>query len=170
MAWNYEKGCEEEMPYKYGSGLYTPPDYSSRPEILSVVLNWEKAEARVYCMRAMNRSPSYISWNDTARHAWRRLEEQMIGDTWDNNAKIPEFRRKYIEWLAKEVKIASDIGLCDPVSEESLPMLERIIAAGYRTLAKTAHPDLGGTDKDFRNLKIAKEQLDSMLAEVKDIL
>lgn len=47
---------------------------------------------------------------------------------------------------------------------------ERIIAKGFRELAKTEHPDTGGTEQRFRELRDAKRQLDRMMEEVGEIL
>lgn len=164
MAWNYERGCDEPKAYPIGSTLYTPPPW--KPETIRDVMNWEAAEARVrqYPQGTNIRQ----EWNEKATLLWKRLEAVVMG--WEKNAEIPEFRRRYMEWLAKEAGVEAEIGFVDEVSTEDLPMIERIIWEGFRKLAKTEHPDMGGTTDRFVALKNAKTQLDGILREVREVL
>lgn len=164
MAWNYEKSCDEPDAYKYGEGIYTPPAWSIGSKgFMQKVMYWEQAEARAVAYRNSTYADTYKA---NAINCWGALERAM---TWEDASKIPEFRRQYIEWLAKKKDVDYQMGFQD-VSEDSLPILQRIIAVGYRQLAKTAHPDLGGTVEDFNNLKTAKNQLDLVLKSLEDVL
>ena len=167
MAWNYEKGCEEPNPYSYNySGPYSSPQWDSN--ILCEAREWEMAEIKVAIARTLrSTTPGSLQVAiDGAIFACTKLESKML---WEDNLKIDEFRRKYMEWLAREGKLSHDIGL-SYVHEDQLPLMERIIAVGYRQLAKTTHPDLGGSTEDFNNLKEAKNQLILVLGTVKDVL
>lgn len=153
MAWNWEKGCEEETPYQFGGGIYTPPNWDKG--LGKLVLAWEKAEA----IAKRSKSKSY---EREAIKCWEALEAEMTLDS-------AQSRRDYLEWRARGKKLDSTMGF-KPVDEDSLPLLNRIVSVGYRTMAKTAHPDLGGSDEEFRSLKQAKVQLDTILKEVEGIL
>lgn len=86
---------------------------------------------------------------------------------WDKASQHEKFRRGYIEWLA------STDGVGDSLSDleiEQLPMIERIIARGYRELAKTEHPDVGGSEARFAALRKAKSQIDQVMREVGELL
>jgi hypothetical protein len=48
------------------------------------------------------------------------------------------------------------------VVDAKLPMMERIIQAGYRQLAMQNHPDKGGSGKMMQDINAAHEKLKSM--------
>lgn len=163
MAWNFEKGCEEERPYNNMLGsVHSPPMWG---KAWSAVQVWTQAEAWVDRSK-WGWAETKDNFNQQAILRWIQCEREIM---WDKNSEIPEFRRKYIDWLAREKNVSSEIGLTD-VDIESMPLLERVIAAGYKQLAKTAHPDLGGSQQEFLDLRNARTQLDRMLAEVGEIL
>jgi len=155
MAWNYEKDCDEEAPYQFGTGIYTPPTWN--PVLADLVRAWEKAEAQ--CVWSKNRPGVYTV---RAIQLWEELEAAMVQDT-------SKSRREYLEWLARGKNLDAQMGFRD-VEEKDLPLLNRIVNVGFRTIAKEVHPDLGGTDQQFMDLKQAKVQLDIILREMKDIL
>lgn len=162
MAWNYETGKEEPSPYTDPiGGIYSAPVYAAR--ISDQLFRWNKAETEAWYKR---KSTTAFLYTCAAIREWERLERVM---TWDDEATKAEFRRKYIEFLAKTDILDCDLGLKD-LDVDSLPILQRIIAVGYRQLAKTAHPDMGGTTEEFNELRQGKVQLDSILKEVKDLL
>lgn len=162
MAWNYEKGCEEPTAYKFGSQLYTPPNWGS--EAMGCAREWEKREARA---ASSKRLPTrHITDTAEAICAWENLERAM---NWQDVSKIPERRRQYLEWLAREEKVEVQMGFADVVDGD-LPLMDRIIKEGFRSLSKTAHPDLGGSADKFRELKDASDKLKSIVAEVRDLL
>ena len=161
MAWNYEKGCDEPAPYNVLSGPLFTPNPNKLVDIAAArmeVHRWETNEAWL--------KQNY--WRDKdagmkkVTESWERAEMAVAG--WSDRAKLDTFRRGYLEWLAKGNSVADQVALSD-LEIEQLPLLERIIAKGYRELAKTAHPDTGGTAEEFGKLRTAKMQLDRVLAE-----
>jgi len=175
MAWNFEKGCEEPNPYTAVTGgtVLTPrpgpvidPERAreDQAEMVSRVHAWQQNESWL-----KNDSGP---WRKKVTEAeviasWERAEMAIAG--WQNHSKIESFRAGYLEWLAKGTQVADQVTLTDLQIEE-LPMLERVVAKGYRELAKTEHPDAGGSDERFDKLRTAKLQLDRLLVEMKDIL
>ncbi len=162
MAWNYEKGCEELAPYDGSDGgpvSCAPPAFLNRGCL--EILAWEKTEAawhRDRNWRTGTVMPGVIA-------VWERAEIALIG--WDERSRREDFRRGYIDWLA------GSSGAMDSMSDleiDALPLLDRIVARGYRELAKTEHPDVGGSDERFTALRKAKAQLDTVLREVGQLL
>jgi hypothetical protein len=47
--------------------------------------------------------------------------------------------------------------------EAELPMIEKVIKVGYRTLAQQYHPDHGGDEEAMRQLNAAMAQLQEMV-------
>lgn len=134
--------------------------------MVAAVHKWQQTEAWL-----KNNSGSYgrrssTTVNDAVRD-WEKAEMAIAG--WQNRAKIDTFRAGYLEFLAKGNQVADQVALTDLEIEE-LPLLERIVAKGYRELAKSEHPDVGGDSARFDKLKTAKLQLDRLLVEMKDIL
>jgi hypothetical protein len=169
MAWNWEKGCEEDDAYKHGGTVYSPPAW--RQDVLGLVVQWSRAEDKA------ERFKRRYGYEEEAVDLWYTLEARMV---FDDEAKKSEFRRGYMEYLAKGQKVVDEIitdSLNRGIMEDKLPYLERIIARGYRSLAKEVHPDVADNPEEaerfkeeFQNLKVARLQLDAILKEVKDIL
>lgn len=105
----------------------------------------------------MPAAPSYII--PFGKHRGERLED------------VPE---EYIAWLIERQR--STIEMYEKeldrrrlVEESSMSVVEQIVSAGYKTLAKKLHPDHGGSPDQFRALAAAKEQLGIILEEVKNV-
>lgn len=80
----------------------------------------------------------------------------------------------YLEWMLAKCKqdvvlYQGEIERRELVESASLSTVEKIVQAGYRTLAKTAHPDSGGTTADFQALQAGMEQLKMILREVANV-
>ena len=176
MAWNYETGRDEPNAYTVldRGGLFTPkpgpiinPDLSRQEhmEVVAAVHKWQQTEAWL-----KNNAGSNWGRKATVSEAirdWERAEMAIAG--WQKRAQLDTFRAGYLEFLAKGNQVADQVALSDLEIEE-LPLLERIVAKGYRELAKSEHPDVGGDAGRFDKLKTAKLQLDRLLVEMKDIL
>lgn len=167
MAWNYEKGCEEVVAYEYGkNGIYTPPNWKNN-HISGLAVRWEEAEAKAKYYDRPSALPTVRKyWDEQAVSRWYELEKAML---WDKAAEVPDFRRKYVEWLSRATEMEVEMGISD-VDINNLPMMQRMIALGFRQLAKETHPDLGGDPEQFMKVKDVKKQLDAVLEEVKDLL
>lgn len=174
MAWNYEKGCEESVAYTVlGRGPVTPPPGF----VTDTITGGKNLEAVQMAVHKWQNNESWLKsgkWKNNPEHGQRetlkswRQAEMAIAD-WLKKGDTEKFRSGYLEWLAKGNQVADDLGLTE-VEIEKLPAIERIIAKGYRELAKEAHPDTGGTPEKFRELRGAKLQLDRMLSEVGELL
>ncbi len=156
-------------------GIFTPkpgvildPDMTreKHAEAVDAVHKWQQTESWLRNDSGAYGRRSGTSVDDAIR-AWRNAEMAIAG--WDQQSKIDAFRAGYLEWLAKGNQVADQVALTD-LEIEQLPLLERIVARGYRELAKQEHPDTGGTSERFDRLKTAKLQLDRLLVEMKDIL
>lgn len=91
-----------------------------------------------------------------------------------NGMDLRDVPRDYIDWLLEkrreDVKVYEDeLTRRDLVEQASQSVVERIVQAGYRELAKKAHPDTGGTTADFQALQAAHEQLKAILKEVERV-
>jgi hypothetical protein len=80
----------------------------------------------------------------------------------------------YFEWLIgtrkKDIEAyQAELDRRAAAEVASLTMTERIIVAGYRALAKTMHPDVGGSKEQFQELQGSYEQLKSVMVEVKGV-
>ncbi len=176
VSWNYEKGCEEPMAYTALSGgtVLTPrPGLIIDPErtredqaaMVAKVHDWQQKETNLKLNNSGNRYRKTTVEECIA--AWEKAEMAIAG--WDRHSKIDSFRAGYLEWLAKGNQVADQVALSDLEISE-LPLLERVVAKGYRELAKTEHPDAGGDSERFDKLKNAKLQLDRLLVEMREIL
>jgi len=69
----------------------------------------------------------------------------------------------YLEWLAGTADLIKaareEIERRKAAEEASLPVVEKLIRAGYLSLAKTCHPDVGGTVDAMREVNAAAELL-----------
>lgn len=161
MGWNYEKGCEDPKAYTSGMGPITPEPPKFYTRGCQEILYWEGLEAA--WKRDRNWQTGYVIRSVVI--AWEKAEMAIVG--WDKRSQVEQFRRGYLEWLA------SSSGVADALSDleiEQLPMIERLVARGYREMAKAAHPDTGGSKEAFHELRQAKTQLDRILIEVGDLL
>lgn len=76
-------------------------------------------------------------------------------------ADVPE---DYLLWLIsdqkKKVKLYEDeLKRREFAAEATMDMMEKLIKAGYRTLATKMHPDNGGSTKEFQELQATYERL-----------
>jgi hypothetical protein len=89
-----------------------------------------------------------------------------------NGVELSAVPSDYLEWLIstrkKDIQTYQDeLDRRAVVELSSLTMVERIIQSGFKTLAKTMHPDAGGTTAGFQELQGSYEQLKGILTEVK---
>ena len=80
-------------------------------------------------------------------------------------SNIPE---DYLDWLISTTqKTLSDYkeekARREYMQEASLPWVERVIQAGYRSLAMQHHPDHGGNTEDMRQINAAHEKLKQLV-------
>ena len=126
------------------------------------VWEWENAESHLRHDRFGKERALSL-----AIRKWEEAEMAILG--WQEKANAESFRRGYLEWLAKGAKVADSVGMTE-LDIEQLPMLERIVARGYRELSKKAHPDVGGSAEEFDQVTQAKKQLEALIASVRDLL
>jgi len=79
---------------------------------------------------------------------------------------------EYIEWLIKEKQAELDMFRAEldrraRLQEDQMPMIEKLVSAGYKSLAQRFHPDKGGATADFQALQAAYEQLRAALRALK---
>lgn len=177
MPWNYEKGCDEAVAYtalNSHGGPLTPragpiidPDRTREDQATMVarVHDWQQKETWLKLKHGGTRYRKTTV--EECIDVWEKAEMAIAG--WDRHGKIDSFRAGYLEWLAKGNQVADQVALSDLEISE-LPLLERLVAKGYRELAKTEHPDAGGDSDRFDKLKNAKLQLDRLLVEMREIL
>lgn len=87
---------------------------------------------------------------------------------------LKDVPRDYVEWLREArrkdlTEYEAELERRDLVEQAKTTMLERIVAEGFKSLAKKCHPDMGGTDSEFRELKSAHEQLKVALGVLKTV-
>lgn len=157
MPWNYETGKEEFNPYPERS-VYKP----------DLVKEWREAEE--YTLKRVVQGgvvPRLEAQNLIL--AWEKAEGYIIMSKFQDLSKMSSFRNGYIAWLeAEEYKKSQQV--LPEASIDQLPMINRIIAKGFRELAKDLHPDVGGNAKRFDELREAKANLDRIVREVEDLL
>jgi hypothetical protein len=88
--------------------------------------------------------------------------------------EISEIPREYLEWLRKandeiNALINTELERRDALESDQQTMIEKIVHAGYRSMAQKLHPDTGGTTQDFQDLSAGYSQLQIILAELKGI-
>jgi hypothetical protein len=76
-------------------------------------------------------------------------------------SQVPE---EYLMWLRdssedKIRKVDNELARRRALEEASMSLAERLIAEGYRSMAKKAHPDAGGDPDEFRRLTSARAAL-----------
>lgn len=77
----------------------------------------------------------------------------------------------YLEWLLadstrRNQEIQAELDRRAMVESASMPLLDQIVHAGFRSLAKNAHPDAGGSSTKFQELQAAYERLRTILREL----
>ena len=82
--------------------------------------------------------------------------------------------QEYLEWLIQMRKkdlaeYQGELERRELVESASITMVERVVQEGFRSLAKKFHPDAGGSDAEFVELKAAHEQLKMVLGEIKSV-
>ena len=88
--------------------------------------------------------------------------------------KLENVPQEYLLWLLdmrkKDVKLYQDeLDRRELAEAGSLSMVERIASVGFKTLALKLHPDQGGSQEEFLELRAAQEQLKTLIQEVKAI-
>lgn len=85
-----------------------------------------------------------------------------------NGSDIRDVPREYLEWLLESNRnmvdaVESELQRRDELEEASMSWMERIVSTGYKTLAKTNHPDIGGSSDDMKRINSAAEELRRLL-------
>lgn len=80
----------------------------------------------------------------------------------------PAVETEYLLWLKERYKrdlvdIEGELDRRELASYGNLSWAEKILEAGFRSLALKHHPDHGGTNDDMREILGAKEQMANML-------
>lgn len=75
---------------------------------------------------------------------------------------------EYLAFLHEEsnktsAACAEELQRREQAEEAKMPMIERVVAAGFHTLARKLHPDLGGSTVGMQELNAAHEALREML-------
>ena len=86
--------------------------------------------------------------------------------------ELGEVPREYVEWLLESrrkdvVLYEQELERRDLLEASAGDFLDKIVAEGFRQLAKREHPDTGGSAARFAELKAAQEQLRMLLGELK---
>jgi hypothetical protein len=162
MPWDYETGREESTPYSYSGkgGPLSPKAVIWSDNSLYLYSMWQAVESEA--ARCTSRDKVLLMAQAAVR--FKTLEANM---TFYDSVKTAEARREYISWLAKKNGTKWQP---PPVTErdivDSLPFLNQLVHHGFRTLAKSAHPDKGGSTAEFERLKKARDVLDNLIKEV----
>jgi hypothetical protein len=87
--------------------------------------------------------------------------------------RIEEVPATYLEWLLAEAKstiegVENELERRRLVEEAGQDWAERLISAGYRTLAKQHHPDVGGDPAMMREINAAAAALRELLASASE--
>lgn len=86
--------------------------------------------------------------------------------------KLSDVPLDYLQWSIETYRRDADkyeheIERREMMEAANLSVAEQIVKAGYRYLAKSTHPDQGGDEEAFKDLRAAKTQLDAILTELK---
>jgi hypothetical protein len=138
-----------------------------------------RAEAAKEAPRWVFATPPW-PWSAKPKDDWTEAAEkertQKMTLSFGKHAgkEISDVPRDYLEWMVSKCKtdLATYQGELDRRdSQEAATQtdLERLVQAGYRELAKKAHPDAGGSKESFLALQGAYEQLKVVLRELKEI-
>lgn len=81
--------------------------------------------------------------------------------------------RGYIEWLVTErekdlITYKKELQRRDDLELSNMSVMEKIVLAGFRTLAKEVHPDVGGTTKQMQELNASYQALKEAVNIMKD--
>ena len=85
-----------------------------------------------------------------------------------NGKDIRDVPREYLEWLAENCRkqlaeYEAELQRRDELAEASMSWMERIVTTGYKSLARTNHPDAGGDGEAMRHINGAAEELRKIL-------
>jgi hypothetical protein len=83
---------------------------------------------------------------------------------------LQDVPQDYIEWVLQKNKdqtaeYEAELDRRAALLQASETLVQKIVNTGYKTLAKTMHPDQGGTDKQMHDLTMAKAWLDDKIKE-----
>jgi hypothetical protein len=83
---------------------------------------------------------------------------------------IEQIPTDYLEWLIESMRlrvaeIDSELERRCLAEEADQSWVEKVVAAGYRSLAKQYHPDCGGDPEAMRELNAAAAKLRGMLGK-----
>ena len=87
---------------------------------------------------------------------------------------IEDVPQDYLDWLLKTDQeqismIEAELTRRKSLEEASMPLVERLIHAGYRVLSMKAHPDAGGTHAEFIALQAAYNHAKELLKAAKEV-
>lgn len=85
-----------------------------------------------------------------------------------NGSDIRDVPREYLEWLLESNRnmvgaLEAELQRRDDLDEASMSWMERVVTTGYKTLAKSHHPDIGGSAEDMKRINSAAEELRLLL-------
>lgn len=91
-----------------------------------------------------------------------------------NGVDLHDVPADYLEWLVTQrqkdlTDYQEELNRREAVETASSTLVEKIVHSGYKALAKSAHPDAGGSEAAFKELGAAYEQLKMILTEVKTL-
>lgn len=87
---------------------------------------------------------------------------------------IEEVPLDYLQWIVGEQtqmvnRAKQEIARREAVETASQTWVEKIVSAGFRSLAQKHHPDAGGDTATFQELQAAHEQLKAVLKELGEL-
>lgn len=90
----------------------------------------------------------------------------------DRSIQDPAVDSPYLEFLIREqgrvlTACKNELERRAALEQATDTMIKRVVAAGYRTLAKEMHPDVGGSTEQFLELKGAAEVLTQVVEKLK---
>lgn len=114
--------------------------------------------------------PKLWPWEESEEKRIEREMKMAFGKY--AGMELGEVPVDYLEWMVNKCKgdlktYQDELERRTLLEVASQSTLEKIVSAGFRELAKKAHPDAGGSPKDFLELKAAQEQLKVILQELK---
>ena len=153
----------------------TPEHPLATPPGVRGALDAEKMAGEVmFRLRTWSAKPK-DDWTEATEKSFEERTQKMILSFGKHAGKeLSDVPRDYLEWMVSKCKtdLATYQGELDRRdSQEAATQtdLERLVQAGYRELAKKAHPDAGGSKESFLALQGAYEQLKVVLRELKEI-
>lgn len=84
--------------------------------------------------------------------------------------QITDVPTEYLEWLVQQNKntladIEEELERRVAAESANLPIIQQVIQAGYRALAKQHHPDVGGDPSKMKEVNNAVEYLRKLTRE-----